>query len=140
MKQGTIDVFFNVAGVPTPKIEEIATMVDVNLVSIPDDALAKLKEAGLGDLYIRYVIPAGSYDFQKEDVQTVTVMALLVADKDVPEDVVYEFMKTMFGHLDEIRAVHKRAEDISLEKATEGLPIPLHPGAEKFYKEKGVLK
>ena len=95
-------------------------------------------EAGLGNLYLRYTIPAGSYDFLDRDIKTVTVVALLVADKDVPEDVIYEFLTVMFDNLDEIRAVHARAQDISLDKAPI-VPIPLHPGAEKFYRERGVL-
>ncbi len=139
MKQGTVDAFFVVAGVPTPKIEEIAAQVPVVLVEVPDDAIQKLKEAGLGNLYLPYTIKAGSYPWLDHDVQTITVMALLVADKDVPEDVIYLFLKTMFDHLDEIKQVHARAKDISLEKAPI-VPIPLHPGAEKFYKEMGVLK
>ncbi len=138
IKQGAVDVFFVVAGVPTPKIEQLAIQVKLNLVSVPDDAIQKLKEAGLGSLYLPYTIPAGSYDFQKEDIQTVTVMATLVASAELPDDVVYEFLDTMFSHLDEIKTVHERAKDISLEKAPV-VPIPLHPGAEKFYKEKGVL-
>ncbi len=139
MKQGTVDAFFVVAGVPTPKIEEIATQVPITLVEVPDDALEKLREAGLGNLYLEYTIKAGSYPWLKHDVQTITVMALLVADKDVPDDVIYLFLKTMFDHLDEIKQVHARAKDISLEKAPI-VPIPLHPGAEKFYEEAGVLK
>ncbi len=138
MRQGTVDVLFVVAGVPTPKIEEIAVQVEVNLVEVPDDAIQKLEEAGLGNLYLPYTIPAGSYDFQQEDVQTITVMALLVASADVPEDVIYEFLTQMFDNLDEIKTVHPRAADISLDKAPV-VPIPLHPGAEKFYKDRGVL-
>ncbi len=138
IKQGTVDVFFVVAGVPTPKISELAIQVKLNLVNVPDDAIQKLKEAGLGSLYLPYKIPANSYDFQKEEIQTITVMATLVASADLPDDVVYEFLKTMFDHLDEIKTVHERAKDISLQTAPK-VPIPLHPGAEKFYKDKGVL-
>ncbi len=138
MRQGTVDVLFVVAGVPTPKVEEIAVQVDINLVEVPDDAIQKLKEAGLGNLYLPYTIPAGSYDFQDKDIQTVTVMALLVASAEVPDDVVYEFLTQMFDHLDEIKTVHARAADISIENAPV-VPIPLHPGAEKFYKDRGVL-
>ena len=137
MRQGTVDVLFVVAGVPTPKIEEIAAQVDINLVEVPDDAYQKLVQAGLGNLYLRYTIPAGSYEFQKEDIQTITVVALLVADKDVPEDVIYEFLKVMFDNLAEIQQVHARAKDINLEKAPI-VPIPLHPGAERFYRDQGV--
>ncbi|MEB3861589.1 MAG: TAXI family TRAP transporter solute-binding subunit [Desulfurococcales archaeon] len=138
IKQGTVDVFFVVAGVPTPKIEQLAIQVKLNLVSVPDDAIQKLKEAGLGSLYLPYKIPAGSYEFQTEEIQTVTVMATLVASADLPDDVVYEFLKTMFEHLDEIKTVHERAKDIDIKKAPT-TPIPLHPGAEKFYKDQGVL-
>ena len=137
MRQGTVDVLFIVAGVPTPKIQDVAAQVEVNLVEVPDDAYQKLVEAGLGNLYLRYTIPAGSYDFQDRDIKTITVVALLVADKDVPEDVIYEFLQTMFDNLDEVKQAHARAQDISLERAPI-VPIPLHPGAEKFYRDRGV--
>lgn len=138
IKQGTVDVFFVVAGVPTPKIEQLAIQVKLNLVNVPDDAIQKLKEAGLGSLYLPYTIPAGSYEFQDQDIQTVTVMATLVAAAELPDDVVYEFLKTMFDNLDEIKTVHERAKDINIQQAAT-TPIPLHPGAEKFYKDRGVL-
>ncbi len=140
IKQGTVDAFFNVAGVPTPKITELESFVDLVLVEVPDDAIQVLKEKGLTDIYVPYIIPAGSYDFQTTDVKTLTVKALLVCDKDLPDDVVYSFLQTMFDHLEEIQQVHQRAKDISQAKATEGMPIPLHSGAEAYYKDIGIIE
>ncbi len=138
IQQGAVDVFFVVAGVPTPKIQDLAIQVDLVLVQVPDDAIQKLQEAGLGSLYLPYTIPANSYDFQKEDVQTITVTALLVSSTDVPDDHVYEFLNQMYAHLDEIKAVHERAKDILCNTDPTKVPIPLHPGAEKFYQDHPV--
>ncbi len=138
IQQGAVDVFFVVAGVPTPKIQDLAIQVDLVLVQVPDDAIQKLQEAGLGSLYLPYTIPANSYDFQKEDIQTITVTALLVSSTDVPDDHVYEFLKQMYDHLDEIKAVHERANDILCNTDPTKVPIPLHPGAEKFYQDNPV--
>ncbi|MEB3779783.1 MAG: TAXI family TRAP transporter solute-binding subunit [Desulfurococcales archaeon] len=138
IKQGTVDVFFLVSGVPTPKIEQLAVQVNLNLVDVPDDALQKIQAAGLGSLYLPYTIPAKSYEFQEKEVKTVTVVALFVASADVPDDIIYNILEVMFDNLDEIKTVHERAADISLDKAAT-VPIPLHPGAERFYRDRGVL-
>jgi len=66
------------------------------------------------------------------------VMAMIVARPDVPDDVIYTVLKTIFDNLGEFRGAHSRVADLSLEKALEGMSIPLHPGAVKFYQEKGL--
>ncbi|MCE4617637.1 MAG: TAXI family TRAP transporter solute-binding subunit [Desulfurococcales archaeon] len=138
IKAGNVQVFFNVAGVPTPTVQQMAAQVDLVLVEVPDDAYQQLVSAGLGNVYVQLVIPANSYDFQPNDVKTLTVKALLVASANVPNNVVYTFLDAMFSHLDEIRQAHARAADISLQTALEGVSIPLHPGAVQFYQDKGL--
>ncbi|AEA46471.1 TAXI family TRAP transporter solute-binding subunit [Archaeoglobus veneficus] len=137
LKDGTIDAGFIVAGVPTAAVSDIAAVKDVQIVEIPDEIFQKLSEQY--KFYIQYTIPAGSYKGVDEDVKSVAVLAMLATREDMPEDVIYEITKAIFEHRDELVAAHKRAEDITLETALDGMSIPLHPGAEKYYKEKGLI-
>ena len=84
-------------------------------------------------------MPKDTYNGMTNDVRTVAVKAMLACSADLPEDVVYKITKVLFEHLDELKQAHKKAEMISLDKALDGMSIPLHPGAEKYFKEKGVV-
>ena len=86
------------------------------------------------------VIPAGLYTGVDEDVFTVASPALLSVRKDISEEVVYEVTKAIFEHLDILAETHTQGKNIKLETALNGMSIPLHPGAEKYYKEVGLLK
>jgi len=137
LKLGQVDAAFVVAGIPTSAVLELAATVPVNLVEVPDEVLSKLVGQGYR-FFIRYTVPAGTYTGLTSDVRTVAVLAMLAVRADVPERVVYTVLKVMFDKLDELREAHARAKDIQLAKALEGMPIPLHPGAIKFYEEKGI--
>ncbi|MBI2200162.1 MAG: TAXI family TRAP transporter solute-binding subunit [Candidatus Rokubacteria bacterium] len=84
-------------------------------------------------------MPANTYKDQAE-AQTVAVMAMMVARAELPEDLVYKFTKAIFDDLKQFHEAHSAAKSLTLETALNGMPIPLHPGAEKFFKEKGVKK
>ncbi len=137
LKDKTIDAGFIVAGIPTAAVSDIAAVRDVAIVEVPDEIYQKLKEDY--PFYTQVTIPAGTYKGVNEDVKTVAVLAMLATNADLPDDLVYQITKAIFEHRDELVAAHKRAEDITLETALEGMSIPLHPGAEKYYKEKGLL-
>jgi len=137
LKDRTIDAGFIVAGIPTAAVGDIAAVRDVAIVEVPDEIYQKLKEEY--PFYTQVTIPAGTYKGVDEDVKTVAVLAMLATNADLPEDLVYEVTKAIFEHRDVLEAAHKRAADITLETALEGMPIPLHPGAEKYYKEKGLI-
>ncbi len=137
LKDKTIDAGFIVAGIPTAAVSDIAAVRDVAIVEVPDEIYQKLKEDY--PFYTQVTIPAGTYKGVDEDVKTVAVLAMLATNADLPDDLVYQITKAIFEHRDELVAAHKRAEDITLETALEGMSIPLHPGAEKYYKEKGLL-
>lgn len=137
LKDKTIDAGFIVAGIPTAAVSDIAAVRDVAIVEVPDEIYQKLKEDY--PFYTQVIIPAGTYKGVDEDVKTVAVLAMLATNADLPDDLVYQITKAIFEHRDELVAAHKRAEDITLETALEGMSIPLHPGAEKYYKEKGLL-
>ena len=84
-------------------------------------------------------IPAGTYQGQDADVATAAVPNFLVTRADLSDDLVYAMTKAIFDHLDSLVAAHAAAKRITIEGAVTNLPIPLHPGAEKYFKEKGVM-
>ena len=137
LKLRQIDAAFVTAGYPTAAIVELSTTTPVRLVSVPDEVYNKLLGEGY-KFYVRIVVPKGTYNGMDSDVKTVAVMAMIVARPDVPDDVIYTVLKTIFDNLGEFRGAHSRVADLSLEKALEGMSIPLHPGAVKFYQEKGL--
>ena len=94
----------------------------------------------LGAPFVAGVIPAGTYEGQTEDVPTVAVMNYFVTHEDVSEETAYQMTKLMFENLPALVAAHKSAAQISLDNALTGMPIPLHPGAERYYREVGVIK
>ncbi len=109
----------------------------MNLVPISLDLHSKLIAQGYR-FFIPATVPKDTYPGVTEDVQTLAVLAMLAVRADVPDDVVYKVLDIMFTYIGELRAAHARAEAISLEKALDGMPIPLHPGAVKYYRDKGI--
>ena len=89
--------------------------------------------------YIEFNIPGGTYNKVDNDVNTVAILATLATSADQSEDMIYELTKTLFESLPELASSHAKGQEISVEGAVEGLSIPFHPGAEKYFKEKGVL-
>ena len=137
IKNGTIDAAFVVAGAPTSAVTELATSYDFNVLSIDAEHAAKLMDQY--SYYTELTIPAGTYTCYNEDATTVSVMATLIARNDVPEDVVYNFVKGMFDNKDQITAGHEKGNYIDAETAVGGIGIPFHPGAEKYFKEINAL-
>ena len=89
---------------------------------------------------VKDAIPAKTYKGQENDVPTLSVQAILVANKDMPDDVAYKLTKTLFENIGDVAKAHNKGAEIVLEKATDGITIPLHPGAEKYLKEKNIIK
>ena len=137
LKLGQVDAEFVVGATPTAGIEELAVPTPVRLVPIPDEIVDKLHAEGYS-FYVRQVIPKGTYKMT-EDVAVCAVMAMLCVHTDLPDDVVYDMTKILFEHLDELRTAHVRAADITLDTALDGMSLILHPGAIKYYEEKGIL-
>ena len=137
-KDNQIDAGFVVAGYPTASVMDLATTKDISLLSFSPEFLKKLGEAH--PYFIQSTIPAGTYKGIDTDVTTPAVMAILITHDKVADDVVYEFVKTMFDNIADVHASHAKGREINLETALSGLTVPLHPGAEKFYKEKGMVK
>jgi len=83
-------------------------------------------------------VPKGSYKGVDQDIPTIAVLAMIVAKAELEDDVVYKITKAMFENLKDIERAHAKGKEVKLETAIVGIPIPLHPGAERFYKEKGL--
>ncbi len=137
LKLGQIDAAVIVSGAPTPAITQIAVTTPVRVIPISDEILSKLKDEGY-IFYVRQVLPKDTYKGMSEDTPTLAVKAILVASSDLPDSVVYEMTKVLFDNVDQLRAVHQKAKYISLDTALDGMSIPLHPGAYKYYEEKGL--
>ena len=137
LKDGKIDAAFTVAGAPTTAIVDYATTNTLNLVSLSDDELAAIQEAY--PFLIRDDLPSTTYTGMTGDVVCVAIQATLVASKDLSEDVVYEFVKAMFDNKDALTEGHAKFGFLDPEAASAGATVTMHPGAEKYYKEIGVL-
>ncbi|GHE04302.1 C4-dicarboxylate ABC transporter [Defluviimonas sp. 20V17] len=135
IKNRQLDATLQSAGLGVASIKDLSTSVPITMVAVPADVAGKL-----GAPYISATIPAGTYDGQDADVPTVAVVNFLVTRKGVSDKTAYEMTKLLFDNLGTLEASHKAAAQIKLANAIKGMPLPLHPGAEKFYKEKGLIK
>lgn len=134
IKNRQLDATLQSAGLGVASLKDLSTSIEVELVSVP----AEVVEA-LGAPYIPETIPAETYEGQTADVETVAVVNFLITHSDVSDETAYQMTKLLFDNLPELEAAHKAAASIKLENALKGMPVPLHPGAERFYKEKGML-
>ena len=136
LKDGKIDAAFIVAGAPTPAITELCTTNSAYLVPIDGEIAEKL----MADcpFYTTYTVPAGTYDGQTEDVQTITVKATLIVNADATEEDVYNLTAAIFDNAEAITAENAKGAELSLENATSGMTVPFHKGAAKYFAEKGV--
>jgi hypothetical protein len=137
LKDGRIDAAFFTTGMGSAVI--VDTFISGKAALVP---VTGAEAEGLIKKYPFYTsvkVPANTYKDQSEAV-TVAVMAMMVARSDLPEDLVYRFTKAIFDDLKQFHDAHSAAKNLTLQTALNGMPIPLHPGAARFYKEKGVLK
>jgi TRAP transporter TAXI family solute receptor len=134
MKNRQLDATLQSAGLGVASIRDLATSVPIVVVEVPADVVEKAAAP-----YFAATIPAGTYEGQDADVQTAAVQNYLVTHADVPEDVVYAMTKSLFENLDDMVAAHAAAKDVKLEGAAANPPAPLHPGAERYYREAGGL-
>ncbi|PLX28852.1 MAG: C4-dicarboxylate ABC transporter substrate-binding protein [Clostridiales bacterium] len=132
LKNGAIDAAFLTSGIPNAAIMDLATTKDVKIIPIKPENIEELAKEF--PFYSPEMIPAGTYD-NEEDVETAAVMTLLVTRAELSEDTVYDITKTIFENLEALGNTHASGKKISLEKVEVGMPIPLHPGAQKYYDE-----
>lgn len=132
IKNGAIDAAFLTSGIPNAAIMDLATTKDVKIVPIRATVIENLAKEF--PFYSSELIPADTYG-NAEAVETAAVMTLLVTSADLPEDVVYDITKTLFENLNAMGDTHASGKKISIDKVEVGMPIPLHPGAAKYYEE-----
>jgi uncharacterized protein len=136
MKNRQIDVTLQSAGLGVSALRDVATSMDTIVVPIPADVIKKTNDPA----YLSGVIPANTYRGQTTNVQTASVQNYLVTHEGVSNETVYAMTKALWTNLDQLVAAHSAAKAIDPKHALEGMPVPLHPGAEKYYKEAGLKK
>jgi len=136
MKNRQLDVTLQSAGLGVSALRDLATSVEITVVPIPPDVVKKTNDPA----YLPATIPATTYRGQTTDVPAASVQNYLVTSDAVSVETVYAITKALWTDLDQLVAAHSAAKAIELKNALAGLPVPLHPGAEKYYKEVGVLK
>jgi TRAP transporter TAXI family solute receptor len=134
IKNRQLDATLQSAGLGVASIKDLAVSLPITVVAVPAGVAEKL-----GAPFQAATIPAGTYEGQAADVPTLAITNILVTSADVSDEIAYQMTKQLFDNLDTMVAAHKAASAIKLEEAAKGLPIPLHPGAERFFKEKGLM-
>lgn len=135
IKNRQLDATLQSAGLGVASIRDLATSLKINVVAVPAEIVEKV-----GAPYVAATIPAGTYEGQTADVATAAVGNFLITHDGVSDETAYQMTKLLFENLDQMTAAHAAAKAINIEKALVGMPIPLHPGAERYYKEKGLIK
>ncbi len=137
-KDRMLDAFIYTTGAPNSSIQDISTLHKIKFINI----YGKMREQLMAKypFFAVEVMPANTYNGQTEPVETVAVQAIIVANADLSEEAVYNITKALFENLDEVGESHHKGKSIKLEKALDGITIPIHPGAAKYYKEKGIVK
>jgi TRAP transporter TAXI family solute receptor len=135
IKNRQLDATLQSSGLGMAAIRDLSSVMPLNYIAIPPDVVTKIGNPA----YQSAMIPANTYDGQTEAVPTVAITNILVTRADLPDDVVYAMTKLLFDNLTRLGNSHSAAKDINLEAAAKNLPIALHPGAERYYKEKGAL-
>ncbi len=138
LKDGRADAAFFTTGLGSAVIVDVFLSGRVAMVPVGAAEGEALRRKY--PFYTSEKIPANTYKGQEREVTTPAVMAMMVARTDLPEDLVYRFTKAIFDDLQQFHAAHAAAKHLTLQTALNGMPVPLHPGAQKFFSEKGVAR
>ncbi len=133
IKNRQLDATLQSAGLGVASIKDLANSVEIVVVEIPADLVTKA-----GAPFLAATIPANTYQGQTAAVSTAVVPNYLVTRSDLSEEAVYQMTKAIFDSLPDLVAAHAAARSISLQSAAKSPPVPLHPGAAKYFKEKGI--
>jgi len=139
IKDGKIDAFFWVGGLPTAAVNDLANTPGTKIKMIDHADLVPAMNKAWGNLYVEDTITKDVYKGMDADNKQATVMNILVAHESMDEKTAYNIVKTIFERRDDLVAVHKESANIKLEnQKSSASPIPFHPGAAKYLAEKGV--
>ena len=136
IKNRQLDATLQSAGLGVASIRDLATSVKIVVVSVPADVVTKIGDPA----YQPTVIPAGTYEGQTADVPTAAIPNFLVTHSGVSDELAYQMARALYDNLDTMYAAHNAAKAIKRENAVKGMPVPLHPGAERYFREVGVIK
>lgn len=134
MKNRQIDATLQSAGLGVASIRDLATSIDIVVVEVPAEVVESI-----GAPFVSRPIPAGTYDGQEEDVDTAAIINYLMTHSEVSDDLAYGMTSAIFENLDALKAAHSAAGAITIEDAATDAPVELHPGAARYFEEKGVL-
>ena len=135
MKNRQLAATLQTAGLGVASLRDLSATTDVTVVSVPKSIVDKM-----GRPFMSVKIPANTYKGQDKDVETAGVANYLVTHADVSDELVYQMTKLVFESQNELGAAHAVGKDIRLENAMAGVPIPLHPGAQRYFRERGLSK
>ncbi len=138
LKAGRADAGFFTTGLGSAVLVDLFVSGKVVLLPIdhvPGEALKREYP-----FYTLEKVPAGTYHGQEREILTPAVLAMMVARRDLPDDLVYKFTKAIFDNLAQFHSAHPAARSLTLATAQNAMPVPLHPGAERFYREKGMVR
>ena len=135
---GTLDGFFIIGGVPVPAIRDLAAETPVRMIPVNGDVLAKMQESSAS--YRRSVIPPGTYSGINVETPSIGFDALWIVSTDAPDDLIYAITKALWNEATQrlLEARDPLGKQVRLEDALDGLSIPLHSGAKRFYREAGL--
>jgi uncharacterized protein len=136
MKNRQLDVTLQSAGLGVASLKDLATSMEIVVVAVPPEVVKKVNDPA----YMPATIPANTYSGQTAPVPGVAVQNYLVTREDLSADTVYSITKALWTSLDQLANAHVAAKAIELKHALDGMPVPLHPGAEKYYREVGLIK
>ena len=136
MKNRQLDATLQSAGLGVASIRDLATSVNIVVVAVPAIVVTRVGDAA----YQPSVIPANTYAGQTVDIPTAAIPNFLVTHSGVSDELAYQMAKTLYTNIDTMYAAHNAAKTIQRENAVRGMPVPVHPGAARYYKEVGVMK
>ena len=136
IRDGDIDAGFWSVGPPTSSILNLAATRDIRLISLSDEEIANAQEEEA--VFAPYELAAGMYDGMDEAVQTIGIPNVLVVNAEMDEELAYQLTQLLFEHTDELIAVHPAANDTTIEFTMNSTPVPLHPGAIRYFEEMDV--
>jgi TRAP transporter TAXI family solute receptor len=135
MKNRQLTATLQSAGLGVASLKDLSNSNEINVVSVPKEIVDKI-----GPPFVAATIPANTYKGQDKDVPTAAVVNFLVTSSAVSDDLAYQMTKLVYDSLPELYSAHAAAHEIKLENAVKGSPVPLHPGAIRYFKEKGLIK
>ena len=140
LRDGKIHAFFWMGGVPTPALQDLSHSQGITMRLVPTAQVASSLRSMHGDVYVTGEVPAGVYRGVDSPVPVVGVMNLLVVNASMDEQLAYDITRVVLEHQPELAAIHPEARNLKLESAARNSPAPFHPGAMRYYREKGVIK